>query len=286
MNEFDPPKIPPAGAPRAEPQYFALPSDTPAAVVHEGPRKFLGLAVGVVLTLVAVALIAFYIVNTLKNSTVREDRQSKLDEAAQLTAELKAECEAGDTKCEERAQENAARSTGEAQACKGLTGDAYVHCVTLIAHDEKDEKLCDPLSGEDKSACADGAVLVKAKAEKDFTLCASIEEEIGRLSCEATLKNDAKRMDDCGGYKVDAAVCDEDAALKAVVASGDSEGCATLSSEQAETCEDIFTSLDEDGDGLTLEEESSYGTSPTMSDTDGDGYSDREEIETGHDPRK
>jgi hypothetical protein len=41
---------------------------------------------------------------------------------------------------------------------------------------------------------------------------------------------------------------------------------------------------DEDDDGLTLAEESLYGTNPELSDSDGDGYSDSAEILNGYDP--
>ena len=41
---------------------------------------------------------------------------------------------------------------------------------------------------------------------------------------------------------------------------------------------------DEDGDGLSSEEEEALGTAPCTPDTDGDGVSDGEEVEDGTDP--
>lgn len=41
---------------------------------------------------------------------------------------------------------------------------------------------------------------------------------------------------------------------------------------------------DDDGDGLTNQQEAEYGTDPGLSDTDGDGFNDRVEIESGHSP--
>ncbi|MBI2551065.1 calcium-binding protein [Candidatus Uhrbacteria bacterium] len=43
-------------------------------------------------------------------------------------------------------------------------------------------------------------------------------------------------------------------------------------------------SIDTDGDGLSDESESFYGTNPTLSDTDGDGYDDLTEIVNGYNP--
>lgn len=45
-------------------------------------------------------------------------------------------------------------------------------------------------------------------------------------------------------------------------------------------------SIDADCDGLTNDEEISYGTDLNIKDTDGDGYSDGVEIESGYDPMK
>ena len=48
----------------------------------------------------------------------------------------------------------------------------------------------------------------------------------------------------------------------------------------------MFSSLDQDADGLSLLEEYKLGTSDTNADTDGDGYTDSQEVASGHDPLK
>jgi hypothetical protein len=49
---------------------------------------------------------------------------------------------------------------------------------------------------------------------------------------------------------------------------------------------DVVVFNDADTDGLSNEEEKTYGTDPEVADTDGDGYSDGVEIEGGFDPLK
>jgi hypothetical protein len=58
----------------------------------------------------------------------------------------------------------------------------------------------------------------------------------------------------------------------------------TLAQNSSDSSKNIF--LDSDQDGLSDEEEKTYGTDPRNKDTDGDGYSDRVEIESGYDPLK
>ncbi|MFA7208659.1 MAG: hypothetical protein WC120_00080 [Parcubacteria group bacterium] len=52
--------------------------------------------------------------------------------------------------------------------------------------------------------------------------------------------------------------------------------------EQVRTTNNIF--LDSDQDGLSDEEEKSYGTDPQIADTDGDSYTDGAEVKSGYDP--
>ena len=60
--------------------------------------------------------------------------------------------------------------------------------------------------------------------------------------------------------------------------------CFVAAQNHSNTSNNVF--LDSDQDGLTDEEEKSYGTDPRKKDTDGDGYSDGAEVRSGYDPRK
>ncbi len=59
---------------------------------------------------------------------------------------------------------------------------------------------------------------------------------------------------------------------------GCSSGSDDNSNDTPSQEEPLVPTADQDNDGLTNEEESSYGTNPWVADTDGDGYSDYDEI--------
>lgn len=63
-----------------------------------------------------------------------------------------------------------------------------------------------------------------------------------------------------------------------------SYGFLSYAEENSPTSNNIF--LDSDQDGLSDEEEKTYGTDPKNSDTDNDGYSDGAEVKSGYDPKK
>lgn len=56
----------------------------------------------------------------------------------------------------------------------------------------------------------------------------------------------------------------------------------SLAQENSQTENNIF--IDSDQDGLSDQEEASYGTDPRISDSDHDGYTDGAEIKSGYDP--
>jgi len=58
----------------------------------------------------------------------------------------------------------------------------------------------------------------------------------------------------------------------------------SFAQENSRSENNIF--LDSDQDGLSNEEEETYGTNPNNADTDGDGYSDGVEVRGGYDPLK
>lgn len=186
--------------------------------------------------------------------------------------------------CEARVRADAARTTGETSVCKGLDDAELQNCVSLIANDAADPSLCAMLSGDAEVVCSDGATLVAARETRSYGRCADIVDVALRTGCEKQLLGAVIANGECETYGIDSATCDFPARLNTVVANGIVSGCEQFADEQRSTCLDVFSSVDQDGDGLTLLEESELGTSDTNADTDGDGYTDREEVASGNDP--
>lgn len=186
--------------------------------------------------------------------------------------------------CEARARSDAARTTGETSVCRGLEDAEMANCVSLIANDNADPSLCALLSGDAETACIDGATLIAAKKAKDYGMCAGITDAVLKAGCQNQLVDEVIARGACEQFGIDADTCGYPALLEETVASGDSDGCLQFSGDQKSGCYDVFSSLDQDSDGLTLLTESTLGTSDTAADTDGDGYTDAEEVASGYDP--
>lgn len=188
--------------------------------------------------------------------------------------------------CEDRARADAARTTGQPTVCKDLTDKALMNCVTLIAMDSADASLCAILSGDDEVTCTDAATLREANKKSDYRLCTNIVGAEKKAACQSQLLHVVIAANECEKYNIDSATCGYTAKLDAVIAAGNPSGCTQFDDARKVGCEDMFTSLDQDGDGLSLLEEYKLGTSDVKADTDGDGYTDAQEVASGHDPLK
>lgn len=213
---------------------------------------------------------------------------AKVEQAQNIIANAVVSCAAEEDPeaCEAKATAGAARTTGQPTVCKDLSDKALMNCVTLIALDNADPSVCVMLSGDDEITCTDASTLRAANKRNDYGLCADIVNSEKRAACQAQLVDVVIAANECAKYEIDEVTCGYPAKLDAVVASGSPAGCAQFSDSQKSGCEDMFTSLDQDNDGLSLLAEYKLGTSDTNADTDGDGYTDSQEVASGHDPLK
>lgn len=265
--------------------YFSLDEQPVTAVPWWKVRKFQVQLAVIAAVIIGVGVVGYYAYQTYSLTHVDIDA---LNRAGSIIDEAKSSCATADnvSECEENARADAARVTGEVSVCDGLAEAKLLNCVSLIASDNADSSLCSMLSGDDETKCQDGATLVAAKKAKDYGMCAAITDTVMKIGCQGQLVDVVIANGECEKYGIDALTCDFPSALSAVVLSGDPNGCAVFTGDQKAGCEDVFTSIDGDEDGLSLFDESELGTSDQKADTDGDGYTDLQEVETGHDPLK
>lgn len=265
--------------------YFSL-NEQPAVVlpwwkVRKNQMRMLAV-VGVA---VGVGLVGFYGYQTY---TLTHVDVAKVDQANAIISNAVASCatEKDPQACEDRARSDAARTTGQSSICSNLDGKALMNCVTLIAMDTADHSVCAMLSGEDEVTCTDAATLREANKKNDYSLCANIANVEKKAACQSQLLHVVIAANECEKYNIDSATCDYPAKLDAVIAAGNPSGCTQFDDSRKAGCGDMFTSLDQDADGLSLLEEYKLGTSDVKADTDGDGYTDAQEVASGHDPLK
>lgn len=265
--------------------YFSLDEQAPVVLPWWKVRKNQMRMLAVVGIVIGVGIVGYYGYQTYSLTHVDV---AKVDQAKNIIANATASCATDkDPKaCEDRARADAARTTGQTSVCSGLEGGELMDCITLIAMDAADPSSCSSLSGADEATCIDAATLRQAKKNGDYGLCSNIQNEEKKGACQVQLVKVVVANNECQKYGISESLCGYATSLDEVVASGDPSGCNQFDDAQKSGCEDMFSSLDQDADGLSLLEEYKLGTSDTNADTDGDGYTDSQEVASGHDPLK
>jgi hypothetical protein len=265
--------------------YFSLGEQPVAPLPWWKVRKFQARLAGIAGVIVGVGVVGYYGYQTYTLTHVNVDALKQAETILSAAAQICAD-EKDPVACEAAARADAARETGEASVCEGLVESEYVNCVKLIAQDSRDADVCRSLSGDDEVACADSATLFAAQDASNYGMCEAIVDADMRASCQSQLLKTVIQDGECAKYGIADDVCGYPEKLAAIIATGDPLGCFSLPSEKQDGCSDMFSSLDQDRDGLTLLTESKLGTSDTSADTDGDGYTDSQEVASGNDPLK
>ena len=263
-------------APAPQPVFYSLSAEpeTPKVTPWFKQKQLVVMVASAVLLMLVITGVVVFAVNMVQgNKTANQVIVNKSAQADQMMANGSSPTAA-------------AREVGLVEVCKTLSAEAYMNCVTLIAMDKDDSSVCDALSGDEKTVCIDRVTTGEAQLKKSYAACSAIKDAELLVACQAVLSADAATANDCVGYGAPESACEAERALAAVVAAGDITACATLAGEAAGGCEDVISSIDADGDGLTIQAEFTHGTSDAQADTDGDGYNDGDEIASGHDPLK
>lgn len=246
------------------------------------PWKKIAILAGIVLACVLVIVGVVWFLRS---------RAQKLSEFQHTTQQIQtaiAECDtaANQEACKQQKIEEAAARLGQVDVCKMLEGDAYNTCVWQTARAESDPKMCAEITDSAFAAqCADDLNVKLALASSDVSYCNAVKDDNRKNNCTSTLAGPVTSAN-CASRGYDAAYCEDIAVYESALAARDPNQCAGISDTSVKAnCEDGVGSGDIDNDGLSGNEEASYGTSDTSADTDGDGVSDYDEVRTyGTDP--
>ncbi len=190
-----------------------------------------------------------------------------------------------DDACEQSARVEVARAYAEAAVCEGLNESFFVSCVSLVAYDLMDEKICKALDGDDRRACEDAVLLILALDEVDLNVCDDIFDEEIRESCESQVIGTAAIDGQCEALGIRDERCLTEERVRDVISRNDVAGCYGFGTEDEVYCLLMLDLADDDGDGLSVVDEYHLGTSDLMADTDEDGLTDfEEEVMHGTDP--
>lgn len=186
--------------------------------------------------------------------------------------------------CRSRAYFEVANETGLVDMCNQVLAEAKESCVTNIAFDELNVKICNNLSNDEKQRCSDLVWLALAKNRLDLAACGNIVDTDMQTSCLRVVTQTIQASGHCASYGLENGVCDSYNRLLEA-ATGDPADCRALNDSVAVSdCLDLITSLDRDQDGLSAYDEFLLGSSDESVDSDGDGYDDATEYLNNFDP--
>lgn len=186
--------------------------------------------------------------------------------------------------CLEASAKDAAQMTGDVAYCEDLEGESKDDCFFGVAREIIDLAFCaDIESPTVKTLCEDAVNRKLADLHQDTSFCQQLSTETKRTNCAETLAGPVT-TENCSQRGYDQGYCDFISVTEQAGLANDRSLCSVLSEDYQFSCEEQVLVDDADDDGLTGEQEVTYGTDSHVSDTDGDGYSDGTEVEAGYNP--
>ena len=251
---------------------------------YKDKRHLLLLVGGVIL---AVAIIVGAVVlarSRARHRSVEDDARvgaAEQIEVGTVACELSDDPEA----CRRDRVTNVALQFGDLSVCYDLSGESYASCVRLLADRNKDMRVCESLSGDERVACEDPIRFSLAVEDGNLKACEAIESEHYRGSCLNRIRAQAALEGACRQFGVDERDCKETAVADQALEEGSIERCDELSENGRLECRLRVRESDRDHDRLTYDEEVALETDPRNPDTDGDRLGDGDEGTVNTDPR-
>ena len=267
--------------------------DSPSPQTNRIPR-WVFIAGGVLVMLIILFATIFFV----RRSQHKAALEKEAEEQAEQINVAKEECEGVQNveKCETHAYQELARSTGDTDYCRDLSGESFDSCIILAVLTSAEVSDCDAVQDEEKKRqCKDGGLSATPAEERSFELCAQYSQPHIQERCEFQWILEHILIGDCEDPAITAELCEIGSTIAWAEDGQDPTRCESIEDDTwREWCEQVATpdeedettdtSIDSDSDGLTDAEEIQYGTDPADADSDDDGYSDGTEVQSGYNP--
>ena len=247
------------------------------------PWQKIALIVGIVLVVIAIIIAVIVVIQNRRADRLELVNVQETVERAEdmLTNDLLDCIDAfGPEACRDNIISTEASETGSIAICSMLEGDAFDNCIFELAFNKSDYLYCDSIVEQElKNDCVGALLTELAEDSENFGLCAHIEDEDWSVICWERVEDEIVDADLCDQYSLDPELCTEYLVMDDAQAAADVDACYSITDEKLKSqCIDGINSTDYDDDGLTREDEASFGTSDDAYDTDGDGLNDHEEL--------
>ncbi|MDG1950148.1 MAG: hypothetical protein P8J32_05050, partial [bacterium] len=169
------------------------------------------------------------------------------------------------------------------------------NCYLLLAMETRNTSHCaEVVDDQRRIFCADGINATLARESNDIEYCDRIMDEDRKQQCADFLEAEEIKNDCINGSEREE--CDTYRATQTAVEAASIELCEGIEDEIIrESCVDAVASsnlddvielgdVDTDNDGLSDQDEETYGTDPNNPDSDADGYTDGDEVSSGYNP--
>lgn len=255
------------------------------------PWKPVAITAGSVLGVVLLVVVLFRVFGGSANYVNEASLQNQINNISDS-------CEGSADKdaCLESQLTAMAQSQQTSEICEMIqTQVAKDNCYWELAQQTNEVEYCLQI-GEEPALliCQDDVYQALALSQGNGDMCDSIQDDSRRKNCIETLSEPITSAN-CSSDKD--SFCEDLAYLEQAIVEVNMTLCDEIQDQQTrdscielvgsaanEQTEPQISSQDQDGDGLTDEEEEEYGTDPLNPDTDGDGYPDGEEVRAGYNP--
>lgn len=247
------------------------------------PWQKIAIIVGVVLVVITVIITVVVLIQNRRATKLElVNVQNAIEHTEEMLANDLAECEGAfdPEACRSNVISTEASEIGSITVCSMLEGIDFDNCVFELAFSKSDYLYCDNIVDQELKNGCQGALLTDlAEDGGNFGLCEHVRDEEWKSICWQRVEDEIVDAGLCEQYSLDPELCKEYSVMDEARSAGDVDQCYQITDIDLKSqCIYGINSTDYYNDGLTREDEASFGTSDDLMDTDGDGINDHDEL--------